>query len=65
MNCARCISLQSPLALDTVPEDLWDLLGGCLNPNPRLRITADRALEHPFITGRSKMIKRKLLAGSI
>jgi serine/threonine protein kinase len=35
--------------LRDVPESAYELLDRCLDPNPYTRITADQALEHPFL----------------
>ena len=36
-----------------VPDEAYDLLGRLLDPNPHTRITAEEALQHPFILQQS------------
>ena len=46
-----CYLSLNPSSLINAPESLFDLLYRLLAINPADRITAEAALEHPFITG--------------
>lgn len=43
--------LSSPDTADVLPDSAFDLLYKCLDVNPKTRLTASLALEHPFLEG--------------
>ncbi|KNA13122.1 hypothetical protein SOVF_119640 [Spinacia oleracea] len=48
--------------LEVIPDSLFDLLEKCLSVNPRLRITAEEALNHEFfarVSGHKKRLLRQ------
>lgn len=51
-----------PDLLDVIPDSLFDLLEKCLTVNPRLRISAQEALDHEFFLPCHELThKRRLL----
>lgn len=59
-----------PDLLDVIPDSLFDLLEKCLTVNPRLRISAQEALDHEFfvpcheVTHKRRLLKRDQILDS-
>ncbi|XP_047329456.1 probable serine/threonine-protein kinase cdc7 [Impatiens glandulifera] len=47
--------------IECIPESLFDLIDKCLTVNPRLRLSAEEALRHPFFDMCHQMLKKRLL----
>jgi serine/threonine protein kinase len=50
---------------DHISPELRDLLMKLVEPNPEKRITADEALQHPWIKGEVAQLNARNLEGSI
>eukprot|EP00951_Prasinocladus_malaysianus_P047716 scaffold651657_cov45-Prasinocladus_malaysianus.AAC.1 len=49
---------------DNVSPEATDLINKCLTVDPHLRITAEDALQHPWVSNASPIIQRRSSCGS-